>query len=156
LPDHHLYPVAAAADGPFAIIAIIDSGSAMVATATADGRATDDDLRILHRVTDTLPLLADVMRCDALLYTRSAQGDSLEVAVDAKPQTVPSIYQHSLRGSIVERDQEPAVFRVFSTGRPVRRLTRQLVHGVPTEQDVWPILKDDRTIAVLSLEVGML
>jgi two-component system, sensor histidine kinase PdtaS len=117
---------------------------------------SDSDCGFLDRLIDCLRLLADLARSDVLLYVGSPDGDSAEIVSEAKPQTVPPIYQRSMCGQVVTRRDEPAVFRVLAGMRPVRRLNRALKHGVPTLQDVWPVEVGGRIIAALSIETGIL
>ena len=108
----------------------------MVGTLEGHPNLTDNDRAFLDRVVESLVLLADLTRGDILLYVGLADGEGAEIVAEAKPQTVPSIYQQSMCGQIVTRREEPAVLRVLAGMRPARRLNRVLVHGAPTLQDV--------------------
>jgi two-component sensor histidine kinase len=48
------------------------------------------------------------------------------------------------------------VVQVLANGRPARRLSRVLVHGAPTVQDVFPVNRDGQTVAAVVCEVGLI
>lgn len=117
---------------------------------------TENDRSLLARVSQGLPLLADIARADVLLYVTGTDPDTAVVAADAKPHTVPPIYADAMAGRKASRDDEPTVIRAMSRGRPVQRVNRVLVHGHPTVQDVYPICNEGSVIGALSVEVGLL
>src|SRR5687768_12250225 len=90
----------------------------------------------LRAIEPNLPLLADLLRGDVVVYQPAPGG--LRAIAEAHPATVPSIYAEPQLGRPIGSAEEPAVVRVLSTGRPARRLKRMLVHGAPTVQDVFP------------------
>src|SRR5205823_1703826 len=108
----------------------------------------------LRDVEAALPLLSDLLRCDAVLYAPS--DDAAVATAEARPQTVPSLYAASQLGNVVTRREEPAVARPFADGRPARKLSRVLVQGAPTVQDVFPVYRNGETVAVVAFEVGVI
>jgi two-component sensor histidine kinase len=108
----------------------------------------------LRGVEATRPILADLLRCDAVMYAPTEAG-ALAVA-EVRPMTVPSIYAERQVCRVVTRSEEPAVIRVLASGRPARRLSRVLVHGAPTVQDVFPIIRAGVCAAAVVFEVGLI
>jgi two-component sensor histidine kinase len=108
----------------------------------------------LREVEAALPILADLLRCDAVLYLPTEAG-ALAVS-EVHPMTVPSIYARRQVERVVTRAEEPAVIRVLASGRPARRLSRVLVHGAPTVQDVFPIIREGVCVAAVVFEVGLI
>jgi hypothetical protein len=108
----------------------------------------------LRDVESALPILADLLRCDVVLY-RPSEGGALALS-ETRPATVPSIYAERQVGRAVSRGEEPAVIRVLASGRPHRRLSRVLVNGAPTVQDVFPVLRDGECVAAVVFAVGLI
>ncbi len=101
-----------------------------------------------------MPMLADLHRCDITLYEPS--GDHAFAVAQVAPSTVPSLFEEKSIGRHASRDDEPAVLRVLSGGTAVRRLSRGLVHGAATIQEVFPILRGGVVIAAISFEIGLI
>ena len=117
---------------------------------------TDNDRSFLLKLKRSLPLLADVARADVLLYCLSHNSSEAVALAEAKPHTVPSIYTESMAGRRVSINDEPAVVRTVRQGKHSQRLSRVLVHGAPTIQEVFPVVSENRTIGALSVEIGLL
>jgi two-component sensor histidine kinase len=116
----------------------------------------ENDRGYLARMAQALPLLADVARGDVLVYVRAEQPDRAIVCAEAKPHTVPAIYAERMVGRVVDAADEPAVIRAIMRGQPAQRVSRVLVRGHPTVQDVYPIWTAGKLIGALSLEIGLL
>jgi len=108
----------------------------------------------LREVESAMPVLADILRCDVVLYTPTYAG-AIALA-ESRPATVPSICAERQVGRLVSRTEEPAVIRVLGSGKPARRLSRGLVHGAPTVQDVFPVMRDGACVAAVVFEVGLI
>src|SRR5437867_7964555 len=91
----------------------------------------------LRAIEPNLPLLADLLRGDVVVYAPTPEG--VKAVAEAHPATVPSIHDRPQLGRVIGQPDEPAVIRVLHTGRPARRLKRVLVNGAPTVQDVLPV-----------------
>jgi len=105
-------------------------------------------------VIDTLPILADLLRCDVTLF--HLDGPTPVGIATTRPQTVPSVRSGPGGSRWDDPSIEPAILNVFDTGRSARRLTRQLVQGTPTVQDVFPVSRDGRVVAALACEMGVI
>ena len=108
----------------------------------------------LRAIEPNLPLLADLLRGDVVVYAPTAEG--VRAIAEAHPATVPSIYDQPQLGRTIGPADEPAVIRVLHTGRPARRLKRVLVNGVPTVQDVFPVRRDDQIFGAVVCEAGLI
>jgi two-component sensor histidine kinase len=115
----------------------------------------ENDRSLLARVEQALPLLADIARADVLLYVSGEAGRAI-VAAQAKPHTVPAIYQEAIVGQAVGWKEEPTVLRTISSGSSIQRVNRVLVHGHPTVEDVYPVWNGQKVIGALSIEIGLL
>jgi two-component sensor histidine kinase len=108
----------------------------------------------LRAIEPNLPLLADLLRGDVVVYLPAEGG--LRATAEAHPATVPSIYAEPQVGRLIRSAEEPAVVRVLATGRPARRLKRMLVHGAPTVQDVFPVRRDGAVVGAVVCEAGVI
>jgi two-component system, sensor histidine kinase PdtaS len=110
---------------------------------------TDQDRNQLERILESLPLLADVMHADLLVYGRD--GSAARVIAHAAPNPVPSLYPTNQMGlSFTRREQDP-VFRVLVDGKERHLVSGVLVWGAPSLQEVLPIRNDEgRVIATVS------
>lgn len=70
--------------------------------------------------------------------------------------TVPSIHARSRLGQTIAGDDDSVVSRVIANGRPACRLSRVLVHGTPTVQDVFPVRRDGKIVAAVVCEMGVI
>ncbi|GLC87165.1 sensor histidine kinase [Lysinibacillus piscis] len=108
---------------------------------------------IILGVARNLQLIADLSQADVFINCLLEDGDAALVVAEAKPTTVPSLYQKSMVGHITVEEMEPGVFFCLQTGKPVassRGITAE--RGV-MRQDIVPI-KDEQgtTIAALIKE----
>src|SRR5262245_66615178 len=108
----------------------------------------------LRAIEPNLPLLADLLRGDVVVYAPTRQG--VTAIAEAHPVTVPSIYDQPQLGRSIGPSDEPAVIRVLHTGRPARRLKRVLVNGVPTVQDVFPVRREEQVVGAVVCEAGLI
>ncbi|MBX5493335.1 MAG: histidine kinase N-terminal domain-containing protein, partial [Chloroflexi bacterium] len=112
-----------------------------------------DDQAFLRRVTANLPLLADLLHADLLLYVRD--GADLLVLAHAQPNPLPSLYAGSQTGRRT-RNHEGAVAALLFHGRVRSGVDGLLVRGAPAVQEVFPIYRAGRLIAALSCETNVL
>jgi two-component sensor histidine kinase len=112
------------------------------------------EIERLREVEAGLPMLADLMRCDVVIYV--PRGDGAVAVAEAHPATVPSIYAERQVGRVAGREDEPAVLRVLASGNPARRLSRILLHDTPTVQDVFPVIRDGACVAAVVFEMGVI
>jgi len=103
-----------------------------------------------------LPLLADLLRSDLLLYRGGVAPDCAVVVAEAKPSTVPSVYAEPSLGRVVGRGEQPAVFEALSSGRSAQRAGRMAQRGAPSVVEVFPVRLEGRTIATLAVETGLI
>lgn len=115
-----------------------------------------EERELLARVERNLPLLADLLRADLLLYCRPTPQDAPMVVAEAKPHTVPSLFEESLLGKKATHPEELAVTICSLRGKPLQRFNHVLVRGAPTVQEVYPVKSGHRVIAVLRVETGLL
>ncbi len=110
---------------------------------------TEDDRNQLECILESLPLLADVMHADLLVYGRA---DSMVcVIAHAAPNPVPSLYPTSPTGLTFPRRETEPVFRVLVDGKERHVVSGVLVWGAPSLQEVLPVRnREGRAIAAVS------
>ena len=117
------------------------------------GELTGEDRKFLDHVSGTLPLLADLLHADLLLYVR--EDEECVVVAHAQPRPLPSLYATSrVRARLA--DQDNAVWQLAHTGRWRGGENGLLVRGAPAVQEVFPVVHRGRLVAVLSAEINVL
>lgn len=114
---------------------------------------TDREIAHIESYNALLPALANAEEADVFIDCRTSTGRSAIVVCEAKPQTVPSNYERTILGMLIQWQDEPAVDRSFRLQVPtvgVRAVSmpedRRIV------QSVEPIFYEERLIAVLIYE----
>jgi two-component sensor histidine kinase len=117
---------------------------------------TADDVTLLHRIERDLPILADISGADLLIYCSSAEGQAVVVA-QARPHSVPPIYDEVMLGQAVSAQEKPAVMDALETGSSTRGTQGARSEGAPVVQEAQPIFGlEDKVIAALSVEKTMI
>lgn len=114
---------------------------------------TDREISYIESYNALLPALANAEEADVFIDCRTSTGRSAIVVCEAKPQTVPSNYERTILGMLIQWQDEPAVDRSFRLQVPtigVRAVSmpedRRIV------QSVEPLFYEGRLIAVLIYE----
>lgn len=108
---------------------------------------------LLANVAGTLPLLADLLHADLLLYV--PDGPRLTVRAHARPHPLPSLYGAAQEGTWGGPGAE-GVRLLFDTGLSRSGVNGLLVRGAPAVQEVFPIYDDGQLVAALSVETNVL
>jgi two-component sensor histidine kinase len=117
---------------------------------------TADDVTLLHRIERDLPILADISGADLLIYCSPAEGQAVVVA-QARPHSVPPIYDELMLGQVVSAQEKPAVMDALETGSSTRGTQGARSEGAPVVQEAQPIFGlEDNVIAALSVEKTMI
>jgi two-component sensor histidine kinase len=117
---------------------------------------TEEDVEILRGIERDLPILADLSRADMLIYCRLAD-DKAAVVAQARPHSVPPIYEESLRGQVIASPDKAAVFDTLESGSSARGTQGVIARGAPVLQEAEPIYgMDGKVIAALSAEKTMI
>lgn len=114
---------------------------------------TPADRTFLQRVIVNLPLLADLLHADLLLYAR--EGAELVVLAHAQPNPLPSLYAGPQTGRRT-RSREGAVAALLFYGRARGGVDGLLVRGAPAVQELFPVCHQGRLVAALSCETNVL
>jgi len=128
---------------------------------TVDDRLLDlsiaeNDRDFLVDVQQNLPLVADILRADLLVYCPDGTGTSAVAVAAAAPRTAPSIHSEPVLGKRVTEVEEPAVFRALRNGKRERERSRSLDIGAQFVQDVFPIIRGDKVVGALSVEISQI
>lgn len=117
---------------------------------------TERDIGVLRRVERDLPILADISRSDILIYCRLAEDQAVVVA-QARPHSVPPIYDEPLCGEVIVAPEKPAIFDTLESGSSARGTQGLIAEGAPVVQEAQPIYgMDGKVIAALSVEKTMI
>ncbi|HWP29815.1 MAG TPA: histidine kinase N-terminal domain-containing protein [Chloroflexota bacterium] len=112
-----------------------------------------EEREFLGRVIAPLPLLADLLHADLLLYVRD--GAEAVVVAHAPPNPLPSLYAGSQVGRRVSL-HERGVGAVLQGGRSRSVVNGLLIRGAPAVQEVLPVQYNGRVLAALSVETNVL
>ena len=112
-------------------------------------------LALVKRIIPSLHLLADLLHADVLLFARA--GEHVAVVEHAHPSPVPSVYEHSLTGRRLRREQVLPVARLLFQGRPGHHVQGAVVNGVPIVREVLAIRDaDQQVVAALATETAVI
>lgn len=115
-----------------------------------------DDITLLHRIERDLPILADISGADMLVYCPLVEAQAMVVA-QARPHSVPPIYDEPMLGQVIAAPEKPAVMDALETGSSTRGTQGVRAEGAPVVQEAQPIFGlDDKVIAALSVEKTMI
>ncbi len=116
----------------------------------------EEDIAVLRRIERDLPILADIVRADMLIYCRLAEDRAVVVA-QARPHSVPPIYSQSLSGDMIVASDNSPIFDALEGGSSTRETQHVLAEGAPVVQDTLPINgKDGKSIGALVVERTMI
>ncbi|MDR1133210.1 MAG: sensor histidine kinase [Synergistaceae bacterium] len=108
---------------------------------------SDDDISIIESMEANLQVVADLTASDIFVDCLAKNGNESVVVSQAKPRYgCVSMYEGSVVGMPVYRENEPAVFYAFESGMPVRDLKAVTQENVTVKQVVVPIKTDESHI----------
>ena len=117
---------------------------------------SEEDRQILLRTEADLPILADIAGADMLVYCRAGEGRAVAVA-QARPHSVPPIYDESMLGQELAAPGESAVLDALESGSPTKGTPGVRAEAAPVVQEVQPIYgAEGRVMAALSVEKTMI
>ncbi len=114
-------------------------------------KLTAEQRAFLDRLAGDIGLLADISRADVLVFCPDGTGRAV-VAAQARPHSVPPIYEADVVGRVIEPAEYPALFRVLSTGQPTAGDHPHPAFGAPVAMEVFPIQVGGETVGALSIE----
>ncbi|MFD0698000.1 sensor histidine kinase [Paenibacillus sp. GCM10027628] len=114
---------------------------------------SDEDVDLIIEKSKTIQAIADIAQANIFIDCPVKGDRNVLVVAEAIPTTSHSLYKGSVVGKIIYERYEPAVFRVYRTGKPAL-INRAITHeGVHVNQNVMPIKNDsNKTIGMLILE----
>lgn len=114
---------------------------------------TYEEITYIESYNTLLPALANAEQADVFIDCRSSTGRTAIVVSEAKPQTVPSNYNSSILGTLIQWRDEPAVDRSFRLGVPtVGMRALSMPEDRRIVQTVEPIFLNKKLIGVLIYE----
>jgi PAS domain-containing protein len=118
--------------------------------------AAAPDLELLENVRRGMAITADLTRSDLLLvYPRNP--DQVVVVAQAQPRSITSLYDHSLVGNILTRQDSPIILEAWRRSWPMRAQRQLVPSSAPIVQQVYPIRgRDGAPIAFLSMESSLI
>lgn len=120
--------------------------------ASADVLALGDEPKAyLDEIARKIGLLADVSRGDVLLYA-VGEDNRVSVVAQARPHSVPPIYEADVIGETATPIENSTVFRALSGGQYVNSRHSQGRYGAVVAHEVFPVDCDGKIIGALSIE----
>ncbi|MGE5677474.1 MAG: sensor histidine kinase [Pseudomonadota bacterium] len=114
---------------------------------------SDDDIARLERISDILPIIADLVRADVFINCITRDPNVAIVVGEAKPSMYPSMYKYTVVGEFALRQNEPAALRTLEIGMATRDLKAITQENMTVKQNVVPIKNDlGKVIGVLIME----
>lgn len=114
---------------------------------------SDDDIARLERISDILPIIADLVRADVFIDCITRDPNVAIVVGEAKPSMYPSMYKYTVVGEFALRQNEPAALRTLELGMATRDLKAITQENMTVKQNVVPIKNDlGKVIGVLIME----
>ena len=114
-------------------------------------RLSAEQRAFLDRLAGDIGLLADISRADVLVFCPDPTGRAV-VTAQARPHSVPPIYDADVVGQTVEPAEYPALFRALASGQPTAGEHTHPAFGAPVILEVFPLQVDSRVIGALSVE----
>lgn len=112
------------------------------------------EIEQLEELGRQLPIMAELAGADMFIDCMTPEG-RVVVAAQASPSSVGSAYEKSVVGQYVLSHREPAVFHAFQLKAPVRDLKAITQEDRTVRQNVVPVLRGGRCIAVLISETDI-
>src|SRR5665647_128069 len=111
------------------------------------------DVKLITEQSKTIQTIADLAQANVFIDCPVLGTNTVVVVAEAVPSTTHSLYKGSVIGKIIFEHYEPAVFRVYRTGKPAF-IHRAVTHeGEHVQQSVLPITNNcGETIGMLILE----
>lgn len=114
---------------------------------------SDEDITRLERISDILPIIADLVRADVFIDCITRDPNVAIVVGEAKPSMYPSMYKYPVVGEFALRQNEPAALRTLEIGMATRDLKAITQENMTVKQNVVPIKNDTgKIIGVLIME----
>ncbi|MER2599961.1 MAG: histidine kinase N-terminal domain-containing protein [Caldilineales bacterium] len=119
-------------------------------------RFSADEIALLQRVQDGMPLVADLSRADMKLVIR--QGDEGLIIAQAMPHSITSLYRQSWQGHTLPLVEYPMLAAGLTGGRiPGENRHNLLDQGTPIVEQVLPVFSaDGRILAVVQVETNLI
>lgn len=111
----------------------------------------EEDILFLERYESTLPALSDLVGGDTFIDCMGKDG-VVFVAAQAGPHHIPSAYGTQILGLPASQSNEPAVYLAFRDGMPSHDTVANTQLNRTVLQDVTPLLRGGRVVAVLIAE----
>lgn len=114
---------------------------------------TDNDITKLEKISEILPIIADLVRADVFIDCMTNDPNAAIVVAEAKPTTCLSMYQYTVVGELAFRKNEPAALRTLEIGMATRDLKAITQENKTVKQNVVPIHNSKgKVIGVLIME----
>ena len=120
------------------------------------GATSEPDLELLENIGRGMAITADLSRSDLLLVI-PRNPDQVLVVAQAQPHSIHSLYDGSIVGKCLSRQDAPALFETWRRGRPARFQRELVPTGAPIAHNVYPARGESgRLLALFSIETSMI
>lgn len=119
-------------------------------------RLPEKDIAQLDQLAGSIGYMADLTGSDMFIDCMDKTGQTAVVVAQAKPNNGASNYLCTVLGQTALQENEPAVYRAFSTQMPVRDIKAVTQESRTVKQDVVPVQNDaGQVIGVLIRETDI-
>jgi two-component sensor histidine kinase len=118
--------------------------------------AAEPDVQLLENVQRGMAITADLTRSD-LLLVRPRNPEQVEVIAQARPHSITSLYDSSMVGKTLTRQDYPIILEAWRRSWPMRTQRQLIPSSAPIVQQVFPIRgRDGAPMAFLSMESSLI
>ncbi|WP_372734090.1 histidine kinase N-terminal domain-containing protein [Nocardioides sp.] len=116
----------------------------------------DDDVAWLQLLMADWQIIADLSFADLVLWIPDRQGTGYWVGGQMRPTTGPTAYVDDIVGTFVATGRRPLVDAAFTEGRLIREGDPEWRDDVPVRNEMIPVRRADRVIAVVGRHTNLL
>jgi len=115
-----------------------------------------DDLAWLHLLIADWQVIADLSFADLVLWLPDREGHGYWGGAQMRPTTGPTAFVDDLVGAFVPRGRRPMLDAAYDEGRIAREGDPEWRDDVPVRVETIPVVRETRTIAVISRNTNLL
>jgi two-component sensor histidine kinase/PAS domain-containing protein len=119
------------------------------------GAVDPADQEWLHLLVGDWQMISDLSFADLLLWVPERQGGGFVCVAQARPSTGATVHDDDVVGTRLAPGEREQVDRAYRQGEICRDRDPDWLEGGPVREETVPVVRDGRTIAVLSRDTGL-
>lgn len=120
------------------------------------GDLTEEDIALLQKIENAMPIVADISRADLLIYCPVSPNRAAVVA-QAQPHSIAPIHPEPVVGRMITAAEEPLVCQALGSGRSLHGNRTLIPDGAPMLQEIHPIRNGEgKVLGALSIETNLI